>query len=245
MPAASKHYFLADVHLGLQLGDPVARERDFASFLYGLADDPQTAGLWLLGDIFDFWYEYKHVIPRHFTRTLGALARLADKGVDVHIFAGNHDVWLYDYLQTELGLQVHRQGVFFTEIAGQGFALAHGDLPSCAPLGYRLLYRVFHCRFLQRLFSTLHPRWAFGLAHAWSRHNRLTKPQAYLFDPATAPLFAYAQGLEAQHVIMGHLHSPGSWPLGPGRQLHLLGAWLHGPHYLLFDGKTLRRITEA
>ncbi|MBR2437757.1 MAG: UDP-2,3-diacylglucosamine diphosphatase, partial [Bacteroidales bacterium] len=107
------HYFVSDVHLGLQVGDAAARERKFASFLASLPQN--TKALYLLGDIFDFWYEYRNVIPRRFTRTLGALASLVDRGVEVYFFNGNHDIWTYGYFEEELGIKILSQP-HFTEI---------------------------------------------------------------------------------------------------------------------------------
>lgn len=166
------YYFVADVHLGLMYKDTASREKQFASWLGALP--PETKELYLLGDIFDFWYEYKDVIPNGFTRTLGALAALVDRGVKVHFFNGNHDIWTYRYFQKELGFVMERQPAV-VEIEGKRFCLGHGDGLWGKDLGYKLLQRIFKCRFLQVLFSALHPRWAFLLGHNWSRHNRLTR----------------------------------------------------------------------
>ena len=119
------YYFIADTHLGLDYKDYKAREKAFASFLYNLP--AETSEVFLLGDIFDFWYEYKNVIPRRFTRTLGALASLCDRGVKVHFLNGNHDIWTYSYFQQEIGVVFHKQPLT-VELEGQRFCLGHGDL---------------------------------------------------------------------------------------------------------------------
>ena len=112
----SLYFFVSDVHLGLDHKDPVARERKFASFLAGLPQN--TKAVYLLGDIFDFWYEYRNVIPRGYTRTLGALASLVDRGVEVYFFNGNHDIWTYNYFASELGLKMMQQP-YVVEIEGK------------------------------------------------------------------------------------------------------------------------------
>ena len=114
------YYFVSDIHLGLNHLNPVERERRFASFLNGLPAD--TKAVYMLGDIFDFWYEYKNVVPRGFTRVLGAMAALADRGVEVCFFNGNHDIWTYSYLQNEIGVKLLKQP-YIVEIEGKRFCL--------------------------------------------------------------------------------------------------------------------------
>ena len=116
-------YFVSDVHLGLDYKDAAERERRFASFLQTLP--AETEKLFLLGDIFDFWYEYKNVVPRGFTRTLGALAALVDRGVEVHFFNGNHDIWTYNYFEQEIGMIMERRQPAVFEISGKRFCIGH------------------------------------------------------------------------------------------------------------------------
>lgn len=143
-----KTYFLSDVHLGLQVADPAARERRFADFLLSLPED--TEAVYLLGDIWDFWYEYRDVVPKGYIRVFSALQQLMDRGVNVYFFTGNHDIWAYSYFE-ELGMKRLVQPCV-VDIAGKKFCLGHGDGLGGAPLGYRIIRSIFHCRPLQVLF---------------------------------------------------------------------------------------------
>ena len=153
----SLYFFVSDVHLGLDHKDPVARERKFASFLAGLPQN--TKAVYLLGDIFDFWYEYRNVIPRGYTRTLGALASLVDRGVEVYFFNGNHDIWTYDYFEHELGLKMLAQP-YVVEIEGKKFCLGHGDGLGPTPFGYRLIKFIFNNKMVP-LWSSCNNRCCF------------------------------------------------------------------------------------
>ncbi len=237
-------YFVSDVHLGLDHKDPGARERKFASFLNSLPSNTQK--LYLLGDIFDFWYEYKYVIPRGFTRVLGALAALVDRGVEVHFFKGNHDIWAYDYFQTELGFIMEEQPLV-TTIGGKRFCMGHGDGLPGDDAAYAFLKSVFTNRFLQILFSGLHPRWAFGFGHSWSRHNRLAKGSQHQFRGADEPIAKYAESFQKNrpqdgkidYFIFGHYHYKSQYQLENGGQMFILGEWINHYDYLVFDGNSL------
>lgn len=236
------YYFVSDVHLGLDYLNPQERERKFARFLETLP--PQTKELFLLGDIFDFWYEYKMVIPRGFTRTLGALASLVDRGVKVHFFNGNHDIWTYGYFRDELGLIMEEQPAVF-ELSGKRFCMGHGDGLDPKDRGYKLMNWGFKNRFLQVLFSAIHPRWAFGMGHAWSKHNRLTKGESYKFRGEVEPLVKFSNDFQSRrsngekidYFIFGHYHYKVSHPLSCGGELFILGEWINHCDYLLFDGQ--------
>ena len=240
------YYFVSDVHLGLDHKDPQARERKFSSFLYSLPQN--TKAIYLLGDIFDFWYEYKNVIPRGYTRTLGALASLVDRGVEVYFFNGNHDIWTYSYFEKELGLKILQQPCV-VDIEGKKFCLGHGDGLGKGDIGYKLLNRTFKNRFLQWLFSAVHPRWAFWLAHKWSRHNRLAhedNPWQWRGEDERIVKFANAfqkeRGGDIDHFIFGHFHYRTTMNLKEGGQMHLLGEWVNGCDYLLFDGDEIHSL---
>ncbi|MEA4868907.1 MAG: UDP-2,3-diacylglucosamine diphosphatase [Rikenellaceae bacterium] len=232
------YYFVSDVHLGLRAFDPVQREKQFARFLHELP--AQTTRLYLLGDIFDFWYEYKYVIPRRFTRTLGALAHLADRGVELYFLRGNHDVWTYDYLQQEIGVTVLDE-MSVVNIEGKRICLAHGDELS-GERAHLFLKGLFKNRLLQRLFSMIHPRWAFAVATRWSKHNRLARGEKLLFRGQNDPLFGVAAKFETEnHVdefIFGHMHTPGNTLTPKGAGFYILGEWIHGCEYLVFDSIT-------
>lgn len=236
------YYFVSDVHLGLDYKDPVARERKFASFLESLPQN--TKALYLLGDIFDFWYEYKNVVPRKFTRTLGALASLADRGVEVFFFNGNHDIWTYGYFEEELGIKILHQP-YTAVIGGKVFCMGHGDGLGEGDYGYKLLNGAFKNRFLQWLFSALHPRWAFGLAHLWSRHNRLRhEDNPWVWKGEQERIVKFSNSFNAENggkvdfFVFGHFHYKTRMKIASGGEMFLLGDWIHTPGYLLFDGET-------
>ncbi len=239
-------YFIADVHLGLRVGNWEEREAEFAKFLLSLPKNTKT--LYLLGDIFDFWYEYKYVIPRGYTRTLGALATLRDSGVEIFLFKGNHDVWTYNYFEQELGMTPLEQPSV-VEIDNKTFCLGHGDGLGKTPFGFRAIRTVFHSKFLQFLFSTIHPRWAFALGHSWSKHSRLAKTdngkgERYLFKGEGEPLFIFAEEFaRTRHIdyfIFGHFHTPTLLKLPSGAEFHILGEWIHSCQYLIWDGTSLK-----
>ena len=165
-----KTYFVSDVHLGLQVADPAARERRFADFLRSLPED--TEAVYMLGDIWDFWYEYRDVVPKGYIRVFAAIQELLDRGVKVYFFPGNHDIWTYSYFE-ELGMTRLEQPAL-VEIGGKRLCLGHGDGLGPVPFGYRCIRSIFHCRLLQILFSTLHPWFAYRLGNTWSRHSRLS-----------------------------------------------------------------------
>lgn len=226
-------YFVSDVHLGLAVADPAAREARFVAFLEGLPRD-RTAALYLLGDIWDFWYEYRDVVPKGYVRVFAALTALMDAGVEVFFMPGNHDIWAYGYFE-ELGLRRLQQPCV-TEIGGKRFCLGHGDGLGPVKGSYRLLRRGFHNRFLQRCFSTLHPWLAFRLGQGWSRHSRLAKRQRYTFQGQKEPLYRFCEnfGERVDYFIFGHYHCVADMPVGEARLL-LLGDWMEGGDALCYD----------
>lgn len=234
-----KHYFVSDVHLGLQVGDPAGRERRFADFLNGLPSD--TESVYLLGDIWDFWYEYRHVVPKGYVRVLAALQNLMDRGVRVYFFEGNHDVWTYSYFE-ELGMIKLAQPAL-VEIEGKTFCMGHGDGLGPVPFGYRFLRGLFHSKVAQFLFSLLHPWVAFGLGNGWSKNNRLAHDQEYEFRGADEPLVKFAEDYSSKkkvdYFIFGHYHASVDMTLSSGARFLVLKDWIHSSPYICFDGETI------
>ena len=230
-----KTYFVSDVHLGLQVGDPADRERRFTDFLNALPSD--TESLYLLGDIWDFWYEYRDVVPKGYIRVFAALTSLMDRGVKIYFFPGNHDIWTYSYFE-ELGMKRLEQP-HVVEIAGKKFCLGHGDGLGPVPSGYRFLRGVFHNRVLQILFSMLHPWIAFRFGNGWSRHNRLSHDISYEFKGAEEPLYKFAEEFAAEnkvdHFIFGHYHDDVCMELPSGAQLHVMKDWINASPYIVAD----------
>ena len=232
-----RSYFVSDVHLGLQVADPAAREARFVEFLRSLPED--TAALYLLGDIWDFWYEYRDVVPKGYVRVLAAIQDLMDRGVEVYFFQGNHDVWTYSYFE-ELGMKKLVQPAL-VEIDGRVFCLGHGDGLGPVPFGYRFLRGVFHNRVLQFLFSMLHPRIAFGLGNGWSKSNRLARHEEYVFRGEEEPLYKFAAEFEKENkvdsFVFGHYHCDVSMKTPAGADFIILKDWMDGsPYYLYFSG---------
>lgn len=240
------YYFASDVHLGLQVGNPREREQRFVAWLTAAAGDAKA--IYLLGDIFDFWCEYKTVVPKGYTRTLGKLAELADSGIEIHFFPGNHDLWTFGYLAEELGLIVHHED-WETTIAGKRFYLAHGDNTGRLPKGFRLLRGMFTSPFFQRMFSAVHPRWGVGLANTWSQHSRLSKGLALPFMGDKEQLYNFAKEYSRKHpvdyFIFGHRHLPLVQPVNEQSTMVYLGEWIEGTTYAVFDGRELQLKQEA
>ena len=237
MKQSGRTYFVSDVHLGLQVGDPAGRERRFADFLRALPED--TEALYLLGDIWDFWYEYRDVVPKGYVRVFSALQDLMDRGVKVFFFEGNHDIWTYSYFE-ELGMVKLTQPAL-VEIGGKKFCLGHGDGLGPVPFGYRFLRGVFHSRVAQFLFSLLHPWLAFRFGNGWSRSNRLAHDVSYEFKGEEEPLYKFAEEFAAKndvdYFIFGHYHADVHMTLPSGARFMVLKDWIKSSPYICFDGE--------
>lgn len=232
------YYFASDVHLGLtyQGVDPRERERRFVAWLDSIEEDCE--GLFLVGDVFDFWFEYKRVVPKGFVRTLGKLAEFCDRGIPVHFFAGNHDLWVRDYFAREIGMTMHTGPEVFT-LHGQTLFIAHGDGLGMAGQnpGYDLLRWIFHSGFLRRIFSViLHPNVMMRFGHWWSsgsRHGR-KGGVAHQFRGEEEPVVRFARVYIADHpetdyVICGHIHTPVVHRLNERSNVVILGEWIERP----------------
>lgn len=228
-------YFVSDVHLGLDVAGPQAREAAFVKFLKEIPRY-ETDAVYLLGDIWDFWYEYKDVVPRGYVRVFAAILDLMDTGVKVYFFRGNHDIWAYSYFG-ELGMTVLKQPYFVT-IGGRKFCLGHGDGLGPGDYGYKLMRWAFHNRFLQKCFSTLHPRIAFKLGNGWSKKSRLAKNISYIFRGEDEPLYKWCarNAKKAEFFIFGHYHSRVDVPVKKSRLL-ILGDWITSPNWIVYDAE--------
>ena len=229
----ARSYFVADVHLGLTVADEKDRELRFVRFLRALP--PDTENLFLLGDIWDFWYEYRDVVPKGYVRVFAALTELMDRGVQVWFFPGNHDVWTYHYFE-ELGMKKLTQP-YLTRIAGKTLCLGHGDGLGPVPPGYRILYWIFHNRVLQFLFSMLHPYLAFSLGNGWSRSKRKRRRRVtpYAFRGEDEPIYQFAVrfadrqkalGEPVDYFVFGHFHADVRMTLPVGGELVILKDWI-------------------
>lgn len=224
-------YFISDLHLGAKyLPDPREHERMVCQWLQQIA--PTAKRLYLLGDILDYWFEYRYVVPRGYTRFFGTLASLADSGVEITWITGNHDIWIFDYLPAEIGFRLVN-GPLVEEIDGRRFYLAHGDGIGRVPWGERLMRAVFRNRLLQRLFAGVHPRWTVGLAYGWSASNRTKRTPVM---PSAEPLLQWVatQPAGIDHYIFGHYHMPLQEQIGAAT-VTILGDWLQSPSYALYS----------
>lgn len=235
-----KIYFVSDVHLGAPaLSNNHERELRFAHWLDFISDDVQE--LYLMGDIFDFWWEYKKVVPRGFTRILGRIANLTDRGIPVHFFPGNHDLWVFDYLPSELGVIVHKEELV-SVIRDKKFFLAHGDGLDSSDTGYIRLKKIFSNKKLQWLFSRLHPNFALHIAHQWSKSSRTAKfDKEEEFNVNNDGMYKFAQSFLKQEsvdfFIFGHRHKMIDIQLTENSRFVLLGDWIKNFSYGVFDGE--------
>lgn len=241
--SGKKIIFLSDIHLGMY---PQQRSREREKIVVRFLEDKakEASAVFLLGDVFDFWYDYKKVAPRGFVRFLGALAKIADSGIPVYYFVGNHDVWVFDYLPEEIGLKLFRAPAMLCKAGNKNLIIGHGDIVDNDP-GYRFLRSAFHSKFLQWCFSRLHPNFAFFLGHTWSKHSRLAKGVSVDFLGEEKEFqFRYARKVlksrnDIDYFIFGHRHWPIDYPLTKKTHLINLGEWIHSMTYAEFDGETV------
>ena len=231
-------YFVADVHLGLKVGDPAEREARFVSFLKAVPRDG-TLAVCLLGDIWDFWYEYRDVVPREGARVVAELIRLMDDGVQVWFCPGNHDIWTFSFFES-LGMKRIDQPYFF-EADGCSFCIGHGDGMGGAKWSYRLMLKVFHSRVAQALFSTLHPWLAYRFGLGWSDSNRRTH-EPYHFRGEDEPLYSFALRTcgerKVDEFIFGHFHDGVRMSMPSGAGFTIVKDWMDGGQpYALWDGE--------
>lgn len=247
LPLGKKAYFASDFHLGLfPLDKSAIREKTIVQWLDKIKAD--AGALFLVGDIFDFWYEYRKVTARGFVRFLGKICEFTDNGIPVYFFTGNHDVWVFDYLPSETGVKVFYQPIEI-EINKKLFVIGHGDGVGPNDNGYKVLRKIFHSKFLQFLFSRLHPNLAYTLGHSWSKHSRYSKgifEEFHGIDKEFNILFA-KEYLKLKHIdyfIFGHRHIPMDIALTPGSYLFNLGEWLHGQTFAVYDGLSLELLSN-
>lgn len=240
MEAGRKIFFLADAHLGTpDHSASLEREKRLTRFLEGIR--AEASDIYFLGDIFDFWFEYKRVVPKGFTRFFGKLAELSDSGVRLHFITGNHDIWVYDYFPSEIGMEIHREPVVLEE-AGKRLFLAHGDGLDESDRVFRWIKGLFTNRALQWAFARLHPNFAIWLAHGWSRRSRVRHGEE-AFRGEDEPIIRYSRkhliDKNFDYLVFGHRHTPVAYPLNDRTRLLILGDWISHFTYGVFDGREL------
>ena len=241
-----KVYFLSDVHLGsCAFDNDREREQKLVRWLTSIQDN--ASDIYLLGDIFDFWYEYKYVIPKGFVRLLGKLAELSDKGVKLHFFIGNHDIWVRDYFEKELGMNVYLYDTV-QEINGKRFYLAHGHRTGYRPWIVKLMHYVFHAGWVRRLYNCIHPTINYWFGLKWSKNNRLHKhkqEEAEYLGEDKEFLVQFAKEYSKTHpeidyFVFGHRHVMLDLMLSKTARVVYLGDWISHFSYAVFDEDGLR-----
>jgi UDP-2,3-diacylglucosamine hydrolase len=242
LTGTGKIYFASDFHLGLAAGSPpLEREKKVVNWLNSVSGDAKE--IYLIGDIFDFWWEYRLVVPRGFTRFLGTISELTDSGITIHFFTGNHDMWVGDYLSDECGMTVHTSP-FTTDFNGKKFHLAHGEGLGTLSTGYKILLSIFRNKPLQMMYSALHPSIGVGIGHRWSLSSRLGKGITKEFlGEEKEDLIRYARSvLEKDNIdyfIFGHRHLAMDYKLQTGAEIIFLGDWIKNGSYAEWDGNML------
>lgn len=235
------YYFVSDIHLGAGDGAEARRtERRFVAWLDAVAADAEA--IYILGDLFDFWFEYRRVVPKGFVRTLAKLAELTARGIRVVFLTGNHDMWVRDYLTAECGVEVHTGPVEVT-LCGRRMLLAHGDNMNIGgQYALQLMNAVFRSRVLRFLFSWgVHPDWAMKFGLWWSGSSRKSHDKHAVGIRCTEPLIEYAREYAASHAgvdmfVFGHMHVARDYSDGRIRVISL-GEWRSEPTYAAMDSE--------
>jgi UDP-2,3-diacylglucosamine hydrolase len=238
-----KIYFASDQHFGAPTREK-SKEREalFVQWLDQIERD--ATHLFLLGDLFDFWFEYKKVIPKGFVRVLGKLAQLRDKGIEIHFFTGNHDLWMKDYFETELGISVYHEPKAFT-FSNKKFLIGHGDGLGPGDRPYKLMNRVFKNGVAQWLFRWLHPDLGVRLAQYLSTENKLISGEedVKFLGEDKEMLIQYCKEIHTKtpydYYVFGHRHLPMEIPIGEEGVYINTGDWISYYSYVIFDGETL------
>jgi len=246
---SKKIYFLSDLHLGApDYENSLARERKVIRFLQSIEHDAQA--VFFVGDTFDFWFEYQHVVPKYFVRFFATLIQLKEKGIDIYLFTGNHDLWLKDYLQQEIGVTIFQDKIELNinnpnrDKAATSILVAHGDGLGPNDSKYKILKKIFTNSICQWLFRWLHPDIGTKIAKWWSRHS-FTDPRIEVFKGEEKEwLIQYCKRklLKKQYnyFVMGHRHLPMEIKLSDESTYINLGDWIVNHQYAVFDGNAMR-----
>lgn len=242
-----KSYFLSDLHLGAPyFPDSREAEKRVVAFLDSIKQDAEA--IYLLGDVLDYWYEYRYVVPRGFVRFFGKLAELSDSGVRIVWLIGNHDIWIFDYLPKELGIEVV-DGSLTEEIHGKMFFMTHGDGVGKLPASFRFLRSLFRNKICQKAFAAIHPRWTIPFAYNWSRHSRKEGEARGLPDEKLlVNLKEYVLDYHKAHpnvdyYLFGHVHVLSWETVCDGCEMIVLGEWIRTFSYAIMgeNGLELRK----
>jgi len=218
------------------------RERLIVSWLDEIKDN--CGELFLVGDLFDFWFEYKKAIPKGFVRLQGKIAEFTDEGIPVHVFTGNHDMWMFDYLPQELGIKLYKKPIH-REFSGKKFMIGHGDGLGPGDHGYKFIKKVFANPLSQWLFARLHPNLGISMADYWSGKSRRAnraEDEKFLGEENEWLAIYCKEYLKKEHIdyfIFGHRHLPLDIKLDKDSRYVNLGEWMNYQTYAVFDGEKL------
>ena len=237
-------YFASDLHLGVPNREAsLKRERRFIRWLNSIRED--ATALYLMGDLFDYWHEYKHVVPKGYVRLLGKLAELRDEGLPIFIFTGNHDLWMFDYFEKELDIPVFHEPIVRT-FNGKKFFLGHGDGLGPGDYGYKMMKKVFTNRFCQWAYRQIHPNWATAMAQFWSQRSKEAQQgsEEEVFKGKEREwLYLFAKNkLKEEHFdyfVFGHRHLPLNIDIDGQSKYINLGDWINYYSYAKFDGQEI------
>lgn len=242
MNQSKKIYFLSDFHLGAPDAESsLIREKKIVSFLDQIKH--QTEALFILGDLFDFWFEYKYVVPKGYVRILGKLAEISDMGIPIHFFVGNHDMWMKDYFEKELNFHIYFHPKTFM-LHGKKMMIGHGDGLGPGDHGYKFLKKIFRNQLCISLFGMLPPRLGIGIANYMSKSSRAktgNHDKNYLGDDKEF-LVQYCKSVVEKesfdYFIFGHRHLPLEKKISESSTYVNLGDWIEYMSYAcLEDGK--------
>jgi len=234
-----KAYFASDFHLGVPTyEESLTREKKIVRWLGEIESDCET--LFLMGDVFDFWYEYTTVVPKYYTRLLGKLASMTDAGIKIYFFKGNHDMWTFDYLQNEIGLEVVDEELSIT-LNETNLYLHHGDALWKGEASYKLIRKIFRSRWAIWLFQRLHPNFGIGLANYLSTSSRKKNSAKDELDIPLEMEYQYQFAMDhsakndIDYYIFGHRHKPMDVPIRDKARLINLGDWISKNTYAILE----------
>jgi UDP-2,3-diacylglucosamine hydrolase len=235
-----KVYFVSDAHLGsLLIADKRAHERKLVAWLDHIKKD--ATAIYMLGDMFDFWYEYRTVVPKGYVRFLGKLAEIVESGIEVHFFTGNHDIWTFGYLEQEIGLIVHRQPLNI-QLGSKKFYLAHGDGLFVDEKSFSIIRKIFHNPSCQRLFRYVPAQWGQSFGFWWSMKNRQkilhveNKFQGEENEKLVVFAKQYFETSDVDYCVFGHRHIALDLKLKANKRVVILGDFVTIFSYGIFDG---------
>src|SRR5687768_15011383 len=236
-----KLFFASDFHLGVPTFEAsLEREKKIVKWLDSIKHEAHS--VYLMGDIFDFWFEYKHAIPKGFIRLQGKLAELTDAGIPVTFFTGNHDMWMFDYFPVQLGVTIYRKPQELM-VGNQTLMIGHGDGLGPGDHTYKFLKKFFNSKLCQWLFARIHPNLGIGIASYWSRKSRITnqKREEKFEGEEGEFLWTYCNEVEQNKhydfYIFGHRHLPLDLKIGEHSHYINLGEWVNFNTYAVYDGK--------